>query len=196
MTDEATSAAPKLPPGDADPNLVYIAVGKAIHRWEGLEDALARLALKLAGIPDEPHNYPMIGKRNGMLRQRLAALEATAAYYFSLHPGQELEGEFASLIEDVTYLAIERHRIAHGHITMWGEIQLPEKMVKGEAFTMEMTPLYRWAPPWYGIEKLKTNPVGLNGAGIDEVSQQFEILHNRVHAFTEKIPQLRPSREK
>jgi len=51
---------------------------------------------------------------------------------------------------------------------------------------------YRWAPPFYGIEKLQTNPVGLNGAAIDVIAQQFGVLHNRVFAFTERLPAPRP----
>jgi hypothetical protein len=187
MAENAGPHEPTLPPGDEDPNVIYIAVGKAIHRWEGLEEALARLALKMAGIGDLPQNYPPYGKENGTFRQRIAALQRRASHYFAVHPNQALEGEFASLLGEADDLSIERHRIAHGHITMWGEFKMPQ----GEgSFTVSASLLYRWAPPFYGVEKLRTNPVGLNGVGIDSVSQQFEELHNRVAVFTDAIPEL------
>lgn len=186
-------ASPDLPPGDADPHVIYIAVGKAIHRWEQLEQAFARLCLKLAGIPDLPANYPRFGKENGTFAKRIATIEATAQSYFTVHPDQEREGQFAGAIRRVQELSIERHRIAHGHITQWAKIELPQE--KG-AFEVAATFLYRWAPPFYGVEKLRTDPIGACGAEIDATSEQFELLNHQVTAFTERLPELRPSPDK
>jgi len=184
MAEQFTASDGTLPPGDDDPHLVYIAVGKSIHRWEQMEETLARLALKLSGQSDGIENLPGFGKANGTFVRRISALGQAAQSYFAKHPDQALEGEFGAIVTEVNSLSIERHRIAHGHITMWGELKLPEE--KGE-FSVDVTMLYRWAPPWYGIEKLRTSPVGLNGAGIEQVSQKFEDLNNRALVFSESL---------
>lgn len=184
MTEEPIPPAPRLPDGDLDPNLIYIAVGKSIHRWEGLEEALARLFLLFTNTPDLPFNYQAFGRDNGTFSRRIAALENAASSYFMFNPDQTSEGTFRDLVAEANDLSIERHRIAHGHITMWGEFKIPE--VKG-CFEVTSTMHYRWAPPFYAVEKLRTNPVGINGEAIDKMSQQFEDLHNRVYAFTESL---------
>lgn len=178
----------ELPPGEVDPDVLYRAVGKAIHCWEGLETALARLALEFAGIPDDPMNLSEFGKQNGMFRQRISALQAAADGFFIRHPDQDIERHFSELRAAAENLAIERHRIAHGNITMWGQFKIP--VVKG-SFSVSSTVLYRWAPPFYGAEKLRADPVGLNCAGIEERISQFSDLHNRVFIFTERLIQLR-----
>lgn len=191
MTATDTPLSLKLPPGDEDPSLIYVAVGMAIHRWESLEERLAGLALTFQGIPAIPPNLPGFGSRNGIFRMRLKALEDAGARYFVSNPDQSLEGQLASLIAKTNELSIERHRIAHGHITMWGEMQMPSH----ESYTdVRFTILYRWAPPWYGIDKLKTNPVGMNASGINAISEKFEDLAGVVAKFTAglKGPDLSP----
>jgi hypothetical protein len=53
--------------------------------------------------------------------------------------------------------------------------------------TVMMKVLYRWAPPWYGVRKLRTNPVGFNGHALDAISHHFEHLHSQVFSFTESL---------
>lgn len=182
--DDSTETTATLPPGDVDPNLIYIAVGKSIHRWEALEQALARLYLRLTAQPELPENYLAFGQANGTFMQRMTALVAAAEKHFIRYPDQSKEGAFQVIIERTHDLSIERHRIAHGHITMWGEFAIPQE--KGP-FTVSATMHYRWAPPYYGVRKLRTNPVGHNGETIDATSLQFEILHNQVAAFTDAL---------
>jgi hypothetical protein len=146
-----------LPEGDADPNLVYIAVGKAIHAWEGLEEALANLALKMSGIAESPDNLAAFGRRNRTFTERIAALTFASTSYFVRHHNQAIEGTFLRLIQSVENMAIERHRIAHGHISMAGEFNIPTgsgvTVVTARAF-------YRWAAPFYSMGNLRTDPFG------------------------------------
>jgi hypothetical protein len=183
---EHSETATSLPPGATDPNLIYISVGKSIHRWEQLEQAFARLYVKLTARPDLPESYLSFGQKNGTFTKRMAALVATAEAYFIKFPDQHKENAFQEIETRAQDLSIERHRIAHGHITMWGEFKIPEK--KGP-FVSTATMHYRWAPPFYGARKLRTNPVGHNAETIDAISQPFEELHNKVFAFTEVLQQ-------
>jgi hypothetical protein len=107
-----------LPPGETDPNVLYIAVGKAIHAWENMEYALARTFAAFNNLSEDPKELVAYGSEYGMFNQRIKALERAAEVYFICHSDQNLEGDFASLLEDATNLAIRRHRIAHGHVAM------------------------------------------------------------------------------
>lgn len=173
-----------IPPGDQDPNQIYIAVGKAIHRWECLEQELAALYLKFAGKPYEPEHFFAYGKENGTFVRRMTALTEAAEKYFVRHHDQRKEGEFQDLARRTHDLSITRHRIAHGRIVMGAAIPMPQE--KG-VHTVEVALLYRWAPPFYGQEKLRTNFIGDNAAQIEATGLQFEALNNEVVSFAESL---------
>src|SRR5690348_13363128 len=116
---------PTLPPGETDPNKLYIAVGRAIHAWESMEEAFARLYATMTGLPERPDALSDYGTENKRFGQRADALLEAANAYFVRSPNQEREGLLVQLIKDARDLAIKRHRIAHGHITMWTEFHLP-----------------------------------------------------------------------
>ena len=61
MAENPTAQAPAPPVGEDTPEVLYIAVGMAIHAWEGLEAALASLYLT-------------------MTQQNVASIEALAKY--------------------------------------------------------------------------------------------------------------------
>ena len=176
-----------LPPGDADPDLIYVAVGKSIHRWEGLESAFAKLYLKFVGLSDFPDNHLAYGSKNGIFTERMRAICAAAEIYFVKSPDQQKEGALIALVQRAQNLSGERHRIAHGHITQVGAFKPKGPADERGRVVMTATFLYRWAPPFYGLEKLRTNFVGINSATIEAISLQFEDLHNQVHAFTEAL---------
>ena len=115
----------------------------------------------------------------------MTALAKVAERYFQGNPDQGTEGEFSSILAAVYDLAIERHRIAHGHITMWMEFKVPEE--KGEHL-VTAKPLFRWAPPFYGTGKLRANPVGLNASGLSEIRSKFEEITNRAANLRERLP--------
>lgn len=186
MTNESSSASAGLPPGETDPNLIYIAVGKAIHSWEGLEEALATLFLKMMGTPDTPANLAAYGQANRRFSDRMIATRAAADAYFIKHPDQALEGEFKKLHTGILEMGIERHRIAHGHITRASEFKIPHGP-KGSSFEVSATVLFRWGAPFYSTDNLRTDPIGVGAAQIDALTTKFMAMHNNVHAFTEQI---------
>ena len=112
----------------------------------------------------------------------MTALADAAEKYFAKSPDQQKEGAFQDILKQAYALSIERHRIAHGHITMGSKIDLPEE--KGPS-VVDVTFLYRWDPPFDGVRKLRTNPVGADAASIDATSRQFEDLNNKAIAFTD-----------
>jgi hypothetical protein len=131
-----------LPPGETDPNQLYIAVGRAIHAWESMEISLARLYAMIAGLPETPMAFADYGSENKIFINRLAALNEAATAYFVNIPDQNREGELSDLLRDAKDLSIKRHRIAHGFVTMWAEFPIPQG-VKGE-FEVQAQVLYRW----------------------------------------------------
>jgi hypothetical protein len=186
MSDPHTPSDGALPEGDDDPNLVYIAVGRAIHSWEGLEMALARLYLKMKNIPETPDNFANYGATHRRFVDRMAAVNATAAAYFIRRPDQEKEGTFCQMIENIYRLSIDRHRIAHGQITMVAEF-VPEKSTDETAVTLTGRVKYRWNPAFYSTGNLRTGPFGVGSKGLNMLTEKFKKVHNELLAFTESI---------
>ena len=178
-------SAPTLPPGEADPNQLYIAVGRAIHAWESMEEEFARLYARMMRLPELPKALSDYGSENRRFIDRVEALKSAADAHFVRFPDQNREEAMNRLIEDARELSIKRHRIAHGHITMWAEFHIPD--TRGP-FTAESTVLHRWGAPWYSFTNLRTDPVGGNAASIEAAQKEFEALHNRIAKFTSELP--------
>lgn len=185
MTESNSTPPTTLPPGDTNTDVVYIAVGMAVHAWENMEQFLAQLWCKFQGLPADQVSSVRYGEENGTFSRRMTALANAAEKYFQTHPDQDAEGDFSSIWDAVNELAIERHRIAHGHLTMWVEFKIPEE--KG-LHTVTASPLFRWAPPFYGISKLRTDPVGLNSHAIAEIRAKFEAITVRAEALSARLP--------
>jgi hypothetical protein len=188
MTEEPTVTAPSLPRGEIDPNQLYIAVGKAVHAWEGMEEALARLFALVTGLPENPEALADYGSENRRFVDRLAALVTATDAYFVRFPHQDREAEVFQILDTARNLSIKRHRIAHGHITMWGEFKLPENLQRGQEFSMSSVFLYRWGAPFYSMVNLRADPVGGDAASIDAARAEFENLHNRIAALISVLP--------
>lgn len=175
--------------GEEDPNVLYIAAGKAIHSWEGLEQALARLYLLFTGTDDLPDHYYAFGKKFGTTARRVTAVENAGNIFFARTVEPVAAGELSDILSEVDGLRIERHRIAHGSIATWGAASIP---TAPGAFEIQIKFQHRWAPPFYGAAKLQTTIYGHDGASIDAVTERFMRLHNRVHALTECLRELAP----
>jgi hypothetical protein len=173
-----------LPEGEEDPNLLYIAVGRAIHSWEQMEANLADLYLAFRSIPFSIASLAAYGKDNRRFVDRKVAIEASAKEYFVKKPDQAKEGQFRSIIASLDRLAIERHRIAHGHVSQWTEFPLPQEA--GE-FEVELTFKYRWAAPFYSTGNLRTDPVGKNAEAIDSVTDSFQALNQQILSLKESL---------
>lgn len=170
------------PHGDVDPNTVYAAVGQAIHAWESLESAVARLYLAFAGIPEGLDKLAAYGAANRRFVSRMAATRSTALVYFSKNPDQEMEGRLARLLEQTEELSIERHRIAHGHIVPIAIVEVPANA--DGSFVVEAQAQYRWAVPFYSLQNLRAQPSGLASRDINLRRDQFMAQHIAIHEFT------------
>lgn len=177
-----------LPPGETDPNQLYIAVGRAIHAWEGMEEALARLYAKLMGLPETPTALAEYGAEYRKTVERLDGINIAARSYFIRLPHQNLEAELHAIVETARELCIKRHRVAHGHVTMVAEFKIPEAPAGSGPFTASSRVLWRWGAPFYSMTTLRTDPVGGNAASIEAAQKEFEDLHNRIFKFTSELP--------
>ena len=191
-SDRRVTATGELPPGETDPNQLYIAVGRAIHAWEGMEEAFAFLYLVLKGQPENIQALPDYGEENRRFTDRMSALTVAAEEYFVWLPDQNREAEMEDLITTARDLSIKRHRVAHGHITRWSHIKLPRERGYHE---IAATFLYRWGSPWYSMLTLRTDPIGGNAASIAVVQKEFEDLHNRIAKFSAELPRRPPPRD-
>jgi hypothetical protein len=175
---------PTLPPGENDPNKLYIAVGRAIHAWESMEESFARLYAAMKGLPERPDALSDYGTENNRFGKRADALQEAADAYFISAPDQYREAELTKLITDARDMSIKRHRIAHGHVTQWGEFQIPQGRGHHE---IDVGLLYRWGAPWYSMVTLRTDPIGGDAASIDIAHKEFEALHNRIVKFISEM---------
>jgi hypothetical protein len=172
-----------LPPGETDPIKLYVAVGMAIHAWEGMEEALARLYAAFCNLPEDPQAMSVYGSENRRFIDRINAIRESSDAYFIRFPNQEHEGELDAIVQTAVDLSIQRHRIAHGHITQWGAFNIPDGLKRGDQFEMVAVFHYRWGAPFYSHTNLRTNPVGVDAAWINAIRAEFEALWNRAAAL-------------
>jgi hypothetical protein len=189
MTEPIEEPKGILPEGDDDPNLIYIAVGMALHSWEEMEETIANLYLKMIGIPTVPDNYAThYGTKYRKFSERMIAIQKAAATYFVSHPDQAKEGVFCTMVEKIEGLAIYRHRIAHGHIARVVEVKHPTNPKAGEPVKLTLTfDKFRWAAPFYSTGSLRTDFIGGNAKSIDQTREKFMAMHNEIGAFTATI---------
>ena len=69
------------PYGESNREVLYIAVGGAIHAWEEVESALARLFLAFSGTEELPENLAAYGSDNRRFSDRMKATRGAAASY-------------------------------------------------------------------------------------------------------------------
>ena len=179
----STQSAPQFD-GDDTPETVYIAVGKAIHTWEAMEEELARLCLKLSNKEATHENLETYGRAHRIHSERIAAVGRAAEAYFRKHPNQQLEGDLSSLLADIEAMAIERHRVAYGHIASFlmvppmGKFTVRDVLKKGK---------WRWACPFYSTGSLRTDPTGKSSRDLEDLTTSFGALSKRVQSFARHL---------
>ena len=189
MVTEDTDSSGNLPEGENDPNLLYIAVGRAIHAWEVMEVNLAHVFAALTGLPENPYALSEYGSENRRLVDRIGAIKQAASAYFIRTPCQALEGELDNILADVTD---SRSRGIGLHMAIspcGGKLDIPA--TRGP-FEVTATMLYRWGAPFYSMVNLRTDPVGTNSAAINAVHDQFEEMQKRILAFNARLPKVAP----
>jgi hypothetical protein len=183
---------PSSPQGNDDPNVIYIAVGMAIHAWEQLELALARLYLQFANMADTSFTLADFGAKHRNFSNRMAAIRQVATAYFINHCDQDREGRFVELMDEIDDLAILRHRIAHGHLTPLALIDRPTALGSVDLAANNLSLKFRWGTPFYSTQSLRSSPFGSTAAEIDKSRLLFDVTRIEIESFARDLP-LQPS---
>jgi hypothetical protein len=181
--DLSDQSAPQFD-GDDSPETVYIAVGKAIHTWEAMEEELARLYLRLNNKEATHANLETYGRAHRIHSERVAAVVRAAEAYFQKHPNQQLEGDLSTLLTDIEGMASERHRVAHGHIASFLMVLPMGKFTVGDVFKKGK---WRWACPFYSTGSLRTDPTGKSSRDLEDLVTRFGELSKRVQSFVRRL---------
>lgn len=167
--------------GNVNPDEIYVEVGKALSKWEMLEDALAWMFSELVGAPSNayPHDFdPTPAERAyGSIvgfRSRLNMIEAAAAGYFHVRsntskPDEKakittLERQTKHLLKQVSGWSDRRNDVAHGVVVLSTDSRMAND--------------YVLIPPGYNSKKygpqITSDPAyTYNAAQITEFRNQF-----------------------
>jgi hypothetical protein len=126
MTRKPSDVLPLPDIGDKDPDAIFVAVGRALTLWEGVEDQLADLFAVLtgnaSGKPASPAKraYGTIAAFRG--RQEMVAT-AAEAFFSNLSPedadaaiAATVKAEVRSLLKSANDFSARRNEIAHGQV--------------------------------------------------------------------------------
>ena len=112
---DVPSSAP-LRPGVKDEDEIFVSVGRALSRWEGLEAEVSGVYAAIATGSDERHIAPTIRAfgtiTNTSSRAEMIAHAAEA--FFHAHPAMQLEAELKDILKRYRGWAGRRNDIAHG----------------------------------------------------------------------------------
>lgn len=152
-------AAPALPDrGEADPDTIYLEVGKLMSGWEAIE---FELSILYSVFVDDPYGESMreYGKK-AVPRFRLDALATSAETHFQRNPNQEREGEFNCLIGRLLRLLDRRNEVAHGIVFNVERVSVYTKNFAPEFLGK---PQYLLIAPYYAFKQ--HDPDGLPAYG-------------------------------
>jgi hypothetical protein len=104
---------PPLPSaGNANPNDIYIGVGRVLSQWEIVELQLGYL---YTAFILKFQNWEAVIEygRGATFKRRSEILTAAAKHFFITHNNQRLEGEFDCLFRRTVLFGDRRHDVAH-----------------------------------------------------------------------------------
>jgi hypothetical protein len=112
---DVPSSAP-LRPGVKNEEELFVAVGRALSRWEGLEAEMGGVYAALTTGPDERYIAPTIRAFGTVTStgSRAEMIAHAAEAFFHPHPATELEAELKDILKSYRGWAGRRNDTAHG----------------------------------------------------------------------------------
>ena len=190
-------AAHKRKTGDPAENTIYLAVGRALTKWEGLEAEIASLFAVLTGGADRWYFVPSVRafgvSKSSIVRADMIerAAEAFFLYFDSKGLHNEtmvFETELKALMKAYTGWVARRNDIAHGYVTATGH---PDYLAEKQLFitTYLLLPSHsslKWPIDWDPDPAFK-----YRGSDIDKFAAEFEALDKAVSAYSHRLDQWR-----
>lgn len=110
---EAWDVPPFPKHGDNAPDDTCKWVGRCLTEWEEMEHVLSTVYSQFCRNPQHIPTMREYGAPN-IFRERKKRLEEAAESFFIRHCNQKVEGDFASLLDQIAHYSDRRNEIAHG----------------------------------------------------------------------------------
>ncbi|MGN6311719.1 MAG: hypothetical protein ACTHNN_19435 [Xanthobacteraceae bacterium] len=178
--------------GNSDGEVIFLAVGKALSKWEGLIADLTSVFAVLTA-PDEPWNYNPAVRAFGTVQGATAKSEmvqqAAEALFHNFERQLyvdcgEIRDELKGLLKEYNGWSGRRNDIAHGYVT---EHRLPNYADDGDGeliTTFLLLPSHsasrKWPMDWEPAYQYLAEE-------IEKFGEAFDGLANRIRAFSEKL---------
>jgi hypothetical protein len=170
-------APPRPINGDADNNVTFASVGRALSCWEYFEGYLGLIYGLCVGAPVD--TYPAM-RAYGVISafsNRLDLIRAAAeSYYF--HAKKSMPDELSSILDDSKNFSTRRNEIAHGIVQPYHVGLSPSGFALGPS---------RYSTRKLKLQKLEANPVpslvsmyAYTSVEIDYFASQFTALADRL----------------
>jgi hypothetical protein len=189
---DAPPSAP-LRPGVKNEDELFVAVGRALSQWEGLEAETGGIYAALTTGPSErylaPANRAFGTVTNTGARAEMIAHAAEA--FFHSHPTKEIEAELKDILKSYRGWAARRNDIAHGCSTASNHPDYSDddqpiittyclcpSHGHSRKWALSMEPFYHYIPP-----------------EIDSFGAAFDALSQRVAAFAVRLDEWRKAHE-
>ena len=179
--------------GHDSPDPIYLAVGKALTAWEGLEADLGYLFAVFSAGNDHAHSLPAIrafGAVNGTGTRKDMINFASAAFFAERSDRAQCENfqaELKTLMTSYTGWSARRNDIAHGYVT---ENRMPDP------FKVDLTMItsYLLCPSHGASRKWPLNwepNYQFKAEDIDVFARGFEKLADGVRDFAGRVERWR-----
>lgn len=175
--------------GDANPDDIYLAVGKALSEWESVEEALTFLFMVFTEC-DQANTFRAVQRAFGSIEfnsGRRRALNAAAEIYFEPYWDYARKDLNALIISEVDAAARRRDDIAHGRVISFAV----DKIYRG---SLLVPPAYNTGRTYATIPKDEMDPVGIFKAryrwvavDVTRIAEKFNQLRQRIQIYTKKI---------
>lgn len=168
---------------DGEAGIVYYAVGKALSTWEALEFEMSIFYFYFNENKPNLTDIDEFGSKFRITSERLNAVANSATKYFIKNPNQEIEAEFENILKRIKDMSIERHRIAHGILTIVAKPRYSKHHKLGVDIFNPFETEYRLGAPWYALRRLKTHQHGISVDEIREKEKIFSQILDEVRNF-------------
>ncbi len=170
--------------GDADIEVTYAAVGRALSAWEAVELGMATVYSIFVGKALQLDSIREYGAVNRIFVGRMEAIRKASDAYFRAHCDQDSEGDFSALCKRAASLSDNRNNIAHGIVEATTYLHNPDTWPPEQCHVE----LFILRPPWYTIDRLKLYDwQGMGSKEIMSSALDFEMLSEDLEKFALRL---------
>jgi hypothetical protein len=193
---EASALAPEhRSGGDATEEVLHLAVGRALSKWEDLEAGLAYLFSILAGGKDDRHYLPAaniigatrsVNTRCEMIRDAATGFAQYCEFMGMYEEAEPYLTELKKLMKAYAGWSERRNDIAHGSVT---------STTNQSGTTYLLCPSHgntrKWSPRTFPLYQYKAEEIDKFAAGFDELNASIRAYSERLEEWQKTLTRAR-----